>query len=188
MLGTLVVLIVLSAAANSPGAEKSEPSACSIVNPDDAEKFIGGPLDLKESAKMPTSNGPDTYTSFCTYIALGSDFNDAFAAPRLLDLTLHFLHTREAMAEIYENSVTQYVEAIRKPEVPLKNPTIGTLNGFGEKAFVLEGIGDPKSGYKSALIVFFKGKVGGSITAWKKPDSSLETTKMVLKHILNKLP
>ena len=188
MLGSLLVLIISSAAANSLGAEKSEPSACGIVSAADAQKFIGGPLEVKESAKTPSSNGPDTYTSFCTYIAQGSDFNDAFTAPRLLDLTLHFLHTRDAMAEIYENSVTQYVEAIRKPDVPLKDPTIGTLDGFGDKAFVLQGIGDPKSGYKSALIVFYKGQVGGSITAWKKPDSSLETTKMVLKHILSKLP
>jgi hypothetical protein len=52
----------------------------------------------------------------------------------------------------------------------------------------LEAVTDPKTGYKSALIVFYKGKVGGSIAAWKKPESALDTTKSVLKHILSKLP
>jgi len=180
-------MIVLGAV-DLQGAEKTEPTACDIVSGPDAQKFVGGPLDVKESGKTPTSNGPDTYTSFCTYIAQGGDFNNAFAAARLLDLTLHFLHTDEAMAQIYENSVTQYIEAIRKPDVPLKDPTIGTLNGFGDKAFVLEAVTDPTTGYKSALIVFYKGRVGGSIAAWKRPDPALETTKAVLRHILSKLP
>jgi hypothetical protein len=60
--------------------------------------------------------------------------------------------------------------------------------GFGDKAFVLEAVTDKKTGYKSVLIVFYKGRVGGSIAAWKKPDSALETTKTVLKFILSKLP
>jgi hypothetical protein len=185
----LIVLIVfLSVKAHTDAAEKAESTACGIVNGDDAQKFVGGPLEVKETAKKPTTNGPDTYTSVCTYIAKGGDFSNAFAASRVLDLTLNFLHTNEAMAQIYENSVSQYVEAIRAPDVPLKNATIGMIDGFGDKAFVLEAVTDPKTGYKSALIVFYKGKIGGSIAAWKKPDSALDTTKAVLKHILSKLP
>jgi len=180
--------MLLGIAANLYGAEKAESTACGIVNGDDAQRFVGGPLEVKETAKKPTTNGPDTYTSVCTYIAKGGDFSNAFAASRVLDLTLNFLHTNEAMAQIYENSVSQYVEAIRAPDVPLKNATIGMIDGFGDKAFVLEAVTDPKTGYKSALIVFYKGKIGGSIAAWKKPDSALDTTKAVLKHILSKLP
>jgi hypothetical protein len=183
-----MALAIILAAARAQGAEKREPSACDIVSGDEAQKFIGGPLDVKQSAKTPTNNGPDTYNSFCTYISQGGNFDNAFTAARLLDLTLHFLHTKEAMAQIYENSLSQYFEAIRAPDVPLKNPTISMLDGFGDKAFVLEAITDPKTGYKSALIVFYKGQVGGSIAAWKKPEPALETTKTVLKHILSKLP
>ena len=47
---------------------------------------------------------------------------------------------------------------------------------------------DPKTGYKSALIVFYKGRIGGSIAAWKKPESALETSKVVLQFILSRLP
>jgi hypothetical protein len=74
------------------------------------------------------------------------------------------------------------------PDAPFKNATITPLSGFGDRAFVLEAVTDPKTGYKSALIVFYKGRVGGSVGAWKKPDSSLETCKTVLRHILSKLP
>jgi hypothetical protein len=184
----LAVTLTLAPAPALLAAAASEPTACGIVGAGEAQKFVGGPLEVKESAKSPTSNGPDTYTSFCTYIAQGGDFSDAFPAARLLDLTLHFLHSEEAMGQIYENSLTQYLEAIRKPDVPLKDPSISMLQGFGDKAFVLEAVTDPKTGYKSALIVFYKGKVGGSIAAWKKPESALDTTKSVLKHILSKLP
>ena len=169
-------------------AEQDIVTACGIVSAADAEKFVGGPLEIKEFAKVPLANGPETYTSTCTYIAKGGDFNDAFAAPRLVDLTLHFLDTKEAMAAIYENSVVQYSQAVKSPDTPLINATITPLSGFGDKAFVLEALTDKKTGYKSVLIVFYKGKIGGSIGAWKKPESSLETTKAVLSYILRKLP
>jgi hypothetical protein len=184
----LAIPFTLGFASFTFAANVPEPTACGIVGGDEAQRFVGGPLDVKESAKKPTNNGPDTYMSVCTYLARGGDFNSAFSAPRLLDLTLHFLHTNEAMAKIYENSLNQYFEAIRAPDMPLKDPTISMLQGFGDKAFVLEAVTDPKTGYKSALIVFYKGKVGGSIAAWKKPEPALETTKTVLKHILSKLP
>jgi len=184
----IALFVLFGHQVQSYAAEQAEPTACGIVSAADAEKFVGAPLEVKEFAKLPTANGPGTYNSICTYIAKGGDFADAFPAARLLDLTLHFLDTSEAMAAIYENSVAQYGEAIKSPDAPLKNATISPLAGFGDKAFVLEAVTDKTTGYKSVLIVFYKGRIGGSIAAWKKPDSALETTKSVLKFILSKLP
>jgi hypothetical protein len=170
-------------AANAP-----EPTACGIVTAADAQRLVGGPLEVKEFAKIPTANGPGTYDSICTYIAKGGNFENAVTASRLLDVTLHFLHSADEMKKIYEGSMEQYRQMAKAPDAPFKNATIMPLEGFGDKAFVLEAVTDPKTGYKSALIVFYKGKVGGSVGAWKKPDSSLETTKTVVRHILTKLP
>ena len=184
----IALFVLISQPSQTQAAEQAEISACGIVGIANAEKFVGAPLEVKEFAKLPTANGPGAYNSICTYIAKGGDFADAFPAARLLDLTLHFLDTSEAMAAIYENSVAQYGEAIKSPDAPVKNATISPLAGFGDKAFVLEAVTDKTTGYKSALIVFYKGRIGGSIAAWKKPDLALETTKSVLKFILSKLP
>jgi hypothetical protein len=92
------------------------------------------------------------------------------------------------MKKIYESSVEEYRRMAKSPEAPYKGATLTPLKGFGDGAFALEAVTDPKTGYKSALIVFYKGKAGGSVTAWKKPEPSLQTTKTVLKHILSKLP
>jgi len=170
-------------AANAP-----EPTACGIVTAADAQRLVGGPLDLKEFAKVPTANGPGTYDSICTYVAKGGNFENAADASRLLDVTLHFLNSADEMKTIYEGSIEQYRQMAKAPDAPFKNATITPIEGFGDKAFVLEAVTDPKTGYKSALMVFYKGRVGGSIGAWKKPESSLETTKAVAKHILSKLP
>ncbi len=170
-------------AANAP-----EPTACGIVTAADAQRLVGGPLDLKEFAKVPTANGPGTYDSICTYVAKGGNFENAAGASRLLDVTLHFLNSADEMKTIYEGSIEQYRQMAKAPDAPFKNATITPIEGFGDKAFVLEAVTDPKTGYKSALMVFYKGRVGGSIGAWKKPESSLETTKAVAKHILSKLP
>ena len=116
------------------------------------------------------------------------DVDKALTAPRLLDLTLHFLDSRETMATIYENSVITYTQFTNTPDPRFKNPSINYLGGFGDKAFVFEAITDPQSDFKSALIVFYKGRIGGSIAAWKKPEPALETSKAVLKHILSRLP
>jgi hypothetical protein len=169
-------------------AATPEFSACSIVSGDDAQKFVGGPLDVREHAKVPTGNGPGTYDSICTYIARGTDVANSLTAPRLLDLTLHVLHSAEAMSNIYQNSVEQYSQMAKAPDAPFKNATITPIDGFGDRAFVLEAVTDPKTGYKSTLIVFYKGAIGGSIAAWKKPESSLETSKAVLRYVLSRLP
>jgi hypothetical protein len=169
-------------------AKAPEPTACGIVTAADAQRLVGGPLQVKEFAKIPTANGPGTYDSICTYIAKGGNFENAVTASRLLDVTLHFLHSAEEMKNIYDGSMEQYRQMAKAPDAPFKNATITPIEGFGDKAFVLEAVTDAKTGYKSALIVFYKGKVGGSAGAWKKPDSSLETTKAVVRHILTKLP
>jgi len=184
------VLIVqnVAGAVSMIAASTPEPTACGIVSAADAQKLVGGPLEVKEFAKIPTTNGPGTYDSICTYIAKGGNFENAVTAPRVLDLTLHFLHSADETKKIYEGSIEQYRQMAKAPDAPFKNATITPVDGFGDKAFVLEAVTDPKTGYKSALIVFYKGRVGGSVGAWKKPESSLETTKAVVKHILSRLP
>ena len=180
---SLVVFPVPAIAANAP-----EPTACGIVTGADAQTFIGSPLDVKESAKVPAPDGTSAYTSVCSYLGRGENFQEMLTASRVLDITLHFLDTADATAQIYENSFEQYRQKINSPDLPFTNATIIPITGFGEKAFLLEAVTDTKTGYRSALIVFYKGRVAGSVAAWNKPQSSVETTKTVLKHILSKLP
>jgi len=168
--------------------QTSAPTACGIITGDDAQKFVGGPLDVKEQASVPINNAPGAYNSVCTYVARGTDVDKALTAPRLLDVTLHFLDSADNMALIYENSVITYTHLANTPDPRFKNPSINYLAGFGDKAFVFEAITDPASGYKSALIVFYKGRIGGSIAAWKKPEPAVDTSKAVLKFILSRLP
>ena len=163
-------------------------TACGVVNGDNAQKFVGGPLDVKETASAPIGNAPGAYSSVCTYVARGIGVDKALTAPRLLDLTLHFLDSPDSMSIIFANSVIEYNQLAISPEAPFKNATVTPLPGFGDKAFVFEAITDPQSGYKSALIVFYKGRIGGSIAAWKKPEPALETSKGVLQFILSRLP
>lgn len=168
--------------------QSTQPTACGLITGEDALTFVGGPLDVKEQASVPISNAPGAYNSICTYIGRGVDVEKALTAPRLLDVTLHFLDSPESMQTIYENSVVSYTQLSNTPDPRFKNPTINYLSGFGDKAFVFEAITDPQSGYKSALIMFYKGRIGGSIAAWKKPEPALETSKAVLKFILSRLP
>jgi hypothetical protein len=185
---TLVSIVILLLSSSGLAANATQPTACGIVTAADAQRLIGGPLEVKEFAKIPTANDPGTYDSICTYISKGGNFENAVTASRLLDVTLHFLPSADEMKKTYEASMEQYRQMATAADAPFKNATITPIDGFGDKAFVLEAVTDPKTNYKSALIVFYKGKVGGSVGAWKKPESSLETTKASLKHILSKLP
>jgi len=169
-------------------AANIEPTACGIVTSSDAQKLVGGALDVQEFAKIPGANGAGAYDSVCTYIAKGGSFQDPVGSSRFLDATLHFLNSADEMKTVYEDSLGQYRDMAKAPDAPFKNALITPLTGFGDKAFVVEAVTDPKTNYKSALIVFYKGRVGGTVSAWKKPESSLETTKAVLRHILSKLP
>ena len=139
----LAVVILLGVAFEVGAASAPEPTACSIVTAADAQKLVGGPLEVKEFAKIPTANGPGTYDSICTYIAKGGNFENAVTAPRLLDLTLHFLNSADEMKKIYEGSVEQYRQMAKAPDAPFKGATITPIDGFGDKAFVLEAVTDP---------------------------------------------
>lgn len=169
-------------------AQSSDLTACAVVTAAEAQKLVGAPLDVKEHAKIPTANGPGTYDSICTYTTKGFKSEDLTVMPRALDLTLHFLQSTDAAKELYDGSIEQYRQMAKAPDAPFKNATITPIEGFGDRAFVLEAVTDPKTNYKSALIVFIKGKVGGTVGAWSRPAPSLETSKAVLKHILSKLP
>lgn len=186
--GAIAGLFVLLVGAPARAAGAPELTACGIVTAADAQRFVGAPLDVKEFAKIPVANSPNAYNSICTYIAKGGNFENSVTSSRMVDLTLHFLNSPEEMKNIYGNSLEEYRQMARSPDAPYKNATITPIGGFGDQAFVLEAVTDPKTGYKSTLIVFYKGTVGGSVAAWKKPEPSLETTKTVLRHILSKLP
>jgi hypothetical protein len=182
------IFVALYLGARPPDNGAQDLTACGMVSGDDAQKFVGGPLDVKEQVRVPISNAPGAYNSVCTYIARGTEVEKALTAPRLLDLTLHFLDSPDSMSIVFANSVIEYNQLAISPEAPFKNATITPLTGFGDKAFIFEAITDPTSGYKSALIVFYKGSIGGSIAAWKKPEPALETSKAVLQFILSRLP
>lgn len=175
-------------ACSTAAAQRTEPTACALVSAAEAQRFVGGPLDVKGVAKIPSDSGPGAYDSICTYVAKGGNFEDTARAARLLDLTLNVLSSADEMRNAYEASFEQYRRMARSPDAPYRSATITPLSGFGDQAFALEAVTDPKTGYRSALIVFYKGKIGGSVSAWKKPEPSLPTTKAVLKHILDKLP
>jgi len=185
---TQVIFVAIYLGVSPADIGAQDRTACSVVSGDDAQKFVGGPLDVKEAASVPINNAPGAYSSVCTYVARGTEVAKALTAPRLLDLTLHFLDSPDSMSIIFANSVIEYNQLAISPEAPFKNATITPLTGFGDRAFVFEAITDPKSGYKSALIVFYKGRIGGSIAAWKKPEPALETSKAVLQFILSRLP
>src|ERR671922_151593 len=87
----LAVFLVSAQAADAP-----ELTACGIVTGADAQKFVGGPLEIKESAKVPTAEGDSSYTSTCSYLAKGGNFQEMLLAARGLDITLHFLDTADA--------------------------------------------------------------------------------------------
>ena len=180
---SLVVFVFSAPAANAP-----EVTACAIVTDADAQTFIGGPLDVKESAKVPFADNQSSYTSTCSYLGRGESFEEMLAASRGLDLTLYFLDTPETTAQLYESSYEQYRLRLTAPNAPYTDAVIVPVDGFGERAFLVEAVADKKSGYRSALIVFYKGKVAGSIAAWNRPIASVETTKKVLQYILSKLP
>lgn len=184
----IALLFVIGVTNPVLAAQSNDLTACAVVSAAEAQKLVGGPLDVQEHAKIPTANGPGTYDSICTYTTRGVKSENLTLMPRALDVTLHFLHSADAAKQLYEGSIEQYRQMAKAPDAPFKDATITPIDGFGDKAFVLEAVTDPKSNYKSALIVFIKGKVGGTVGAWNKPAPSLDTTKMVLKHILSKLP
>ena len=94
-----VIFVAIYLGVSPPDIGAQVRTACSVVSGDDAQKFVGGPLDVKEAASVPISNAPGAYTSVCTYVARGTEVEKALTAPRLLDLTLHFLDSVESMSD-----------------------------------------------------------------------------------------
>ena len=169
-------------------AEFADLTACAIVTAADAEKFVGGPLDVTKIDKKIMLNAPWTHDSLCTYISQGDNPDNPAGSARLIDVALRFFNSADDAVKIHQAMIDQYRKLAAVPDAPFKFTTLEPLEGFADGAFLLEVTADPASDYKSAQIIFHKGKIGGSISAWKKPDASLETTKAVLRHILSKLP
>jgi hypothetical protein len=169
-------------------AQIADLTACSIVSATDAAKFVGGPLDVSKIDKKIMLNAPWTHDSLCTYISQGDNPDSPAGSERFIDVTLRFFNSADDAVKIHQAMIDQYRKLAAGPDAPFKFTTLEPLEGFADGAFLLEVAADPASDYKSAQILFHKGKVGGSISAWKKPDASLDTTKAVLRHILANLP
>ena len=57
-------------------------------------------------------------TSVCSYLGRGENFQDMLMASRGLDVTLNFLDTADATAQMYENSLDQYRLRANSPDLP----------------------------------------------------------------------
>lgn len=169
-------------------AEPVDIAACATVSAADAEKFIGAPLDVTKIDKKIMVNAPWSHDSLCTYLPQGVKTDDPTKIARFLDVNLRFFPTVEAAQAIHQATMDQFRKMADSPDTPFKISAIKPIDGLGASAFYVELQADPNSEYKSAMIMFVKNTVGGAISAWKKPESSLELSKAVLQHVLMKLP
>jgi hypothetical protein len=158
------------------------------VTLEDAESLVGGPLQVIDRAKVKTANGDDTYDSICTYIPAGARIDAGPSVERTLDLTLHVLSSPQEAEELLTRSFIRYRRLVASRNFPYPDSSVALIEDFGKGAFAMEAVTDTKSGYKSTLIAFVKGRIGGTIGAWNKPNSSLDTSKAALRHILDRLP
>lgn len=181
-------MMVGLAVASPASAQTPDITACGIVTLDDAEALVGGPLQAVERVKVKTANGDDTYDSICTYIPAGARIDAGPSVDRTLDLTLHVLSSPQEAGDLLTRSFIRYRRLVVSRNFPYPNGSVSLIEDFGQGAFVMEAETDTKTGYKSALIAFAKGRIGGTIGAWSKPNSSLETSKAALKQILDRLP
>jgi hypothetical protein len=184
----LGLVFELAGIASARAAQSNELTACSVVSAGDAEKFVGGKLQVTKIDKKIILNAPWSHDSICTYISEGANVADPASASRFLDVNLRFFPSPETARSLHDISVEQFRKFAASPDTPFKFTQLAPLDGFGGSVFLIEVLADPGSDYKSAQVLFYKGSLGGSISAWKKPDSSVETTKLVLKHILSQLP
>ena len=169
-------------------AEPVDIAACATVSQADAERFIGAPLDVTRIDKKIMVNAPWTHDSLCTYLPQGLKTDDPTKIARFLDVSLRFFPTADAAQAIHQATMDQFRKMADSPDAPFKIVAIKPIDGLGASAFYVELQADPKSEYKSVMIMFVKETVGGAISAWKKPESSLELSKAVLQHVLMKLP
>jgi len=186
-----ILLLTVSLLANpltTRAAELVDITACATVTAADAEKFIGGPLDVTRIDKKIMINAPWSHDSLCTYLPRGVKTDDPTEIARFLDVNLRFFPTVEAAQAIHQATLDQFRKMAGSPESPYKIIAMNPIEGLSASAFYVELHAGPKSDYKSAMIMFVKNTVGGAISAWKKPESSLELSKAVLQHVLTKLP
>jgi len=186
-----LLLLTVSLFANPLPARAVEPAditACKTVTTADAEKFIGAPLDVTKIDKKIMINAPWSHDSLCTYMPQGVNTDDPAKIARFLDVNLRFFPTADAAQAIHQATLNQFRKMAGSPEAPFKIIAIKPIDGPTASAFYVEIQADPKSDYKSVMIMFVKNSVGGAINAWKKPESSLELSKAILQHVLTQLP
>jgi hypothetical protein len=169
-------------------AETLDIAACTAVTTADADKFIGAPLDVTKVDKKIMINAPWNHDSLCTYMPQGVNSDDPTKIPRFLDVSLRFFPTVEAAQAIHQATLDQFHKMAASPDAPFKITAINPIEGIAAQAFYVELQADPGSEYKSAMIMFVKDTIGGAVSAWKKPEPSLELSKAVLQHVLTKLP
>lgn len=184
----LLTIGLLSNPLLASAAESVDIPACATVTAMDAEKFIGAPLDVTKIDKKIMINAPWSHDSLCTYLPQGVATDDPTKFARFLDVSLRFFPTAEAAQEIHRATLEQFRKMAGSANAPFKIIAINPIDGLAASAFYVELQADAKSDYKSAMIMFVKNSVGGAVSAWKKPDSSLELSKAVLQHVLMKLP
>jgi hypothetical protein len=183
-----VIVLAWMALASPAAAQTPDINACGIITLEDAEALVGGPLQVIERPKIKSANGEDAYDSICTYIPAGARIDAGPSVDRTLDLTLHVVSSPQEAGDLLTRSFIRYRRLVASRNFPYPDSSVALIEDFGQGAFVMEAVTDTKTGYKSALIAFAKGRIGGTIGAWNKPNSSLETSKAALRHILNKLP
>ena len=184
----LLLVCLLTNPLSGRAAEPVDITACGTVSAADAEKFIGAPLDVTKIDKKILINAPWSHDSLCTYLPQGIKTDDPTKIARFLDVNLRFFPTAEAAQAIHQATMDQFRKMADSPDAPFKIIAIKPMDGLGASAFYVELQADPKSEYKSVMIMFVKETIGGAISAWKKPESSLELSKAVLQHVLMKLP
>ena len=186
---TLLLCAILICPAQPAGAaEPNDLTACAAVTATDAEKFVGVSLEVTKIDKKIMLNAPWTHDSHCTYTPQGEKADDPTAIARFLDVSLRFFPTAEAAQAIHQGTMEQFRKMAGGPDAPFKVIAITPLEAQAARAFYVELLADPQSDYISTMIMFYKGTIGGAVSAWKKPDSSLELTKAVFQHILTQLP
>ena len=184
----LLTLILQAAARAGNAAEPFDIAACATVTAADAEKFVGASLDVTKIDKKIMLNAPWTHDSLCTYMPQGLKSDDPTEIARFLDVSLRFFPTVEEAQAIHQATLEQFRKMAGSPDAPFKIIAIQSLDDFAASVFYVEIQTDAKSEFKSVMIMFAKDTVGGAISAWKKPESSLALSKAVLQHVLAKLP
>ena len=186
-----ILLLTVSLVIVRLPADAAEPvdiAACAIVTMADAEKFIGAPLEIVKIDKKITINAPWSHESLCTYLPQGVKSDKPSDIARFLDVSLRFSPTPDAAQAIHQATLDQFRKMTESPDAPFKITAMKPVEGLAAQAFYVEFQADAKSDYPFAMIMFVKATISGAVSAWKKPEPSLELSKAVLQQVLMKLP